>query len=122
VPEVLAAVPAARVLLLNSGKGVESAAFEKIIRLPNVFVDTARIEAVGAVGRALRRFPAGRVVFGSHAPFFIYESALLKLVDSQLSPDELRALLDENPRAGAPWISRAFNVHHRRIENLGPLD
>ena len=99
LPDALAAAPAARVQLLNNGRGVESAAFEKIIRLPNVFVDTARIESVGGVGRVLRKLPAGRVLFGSHAPFFIYESAVLKLFESQLTPAELNTLLAENPRA-----------------------
>lgn len=97
--DALTATPGARVLLLNSGKVVETAAFARLVRLPGVFVDTARIETVGGVGRVLRRLPAGRVVFGSHAPFFIHTSAVIKLFESQLTAEELHALVNANPQA-----------------------
>ena len=97
--EAMSAVPKAKVLLLNSGKVVETPAFDRLVRSPGIFVDTARVETVGGVGRVLRKLPKGRVVFGSHAPFFIYESAVIKLFESDLSDAEVRSLVDENPRA-----------------------
>lgn len=95
----LATAPGARVLLLNSGKVVGTPAFDRLARRPGVFADTARIESVGGVGRAFHRLPPGRLVFGSHAPFFIHESAVLKVFEGGLTAGEIEALVDANPRA-----------------------
>jgi predicted TIM-barrel fold metal-dependent hydrolase len=92
------ATPKARVLLLNSGKVLETAVGARLAVTPGVYFDIARIEAAGSVGRHLRRLPAGRLVFGTHAPLFIYESAVIKLYESSLTAAETRALLEENPR------------------------
>jgi uncharacterized protein len=99
LPETLAAVPGARVQLLNGGKIVDGAALERLMRSPGLFLDTARVESVGGVGRLIRRLPANRVAFGSHAPFFIYESAVIKLFEAQLTVEEMRSLVDDTPRA-----------------------
>ena len=98
LPELLAANPKARVLLLNSGKVLESALGAKLAASPGVSFDIARVEAAGSVGRHLRRLPPGRLVFGTHAPLFIYEAAVIKLYESALTDAETRALLEENPR------------------------
>lgn len=99
LPAALAAAPGARVLLLNSGKLVETAAFRPLAELSSVFVDTARVETVGGVGRLIRRLAPGRVVFGSHAPFFHLEAAVIKIFEAELSADEVRSLVADTPRA-----------------------
>lgn len=98
LPELISANPKARVLLLNSGKVLESALGAKLAANPGIAFDIARVEAAGSVGRHLRRLPPGRLVFGTHAPLFIYESAVIKLYESALTDAEARALLEENPR------------------------
>jgi uncharacterized protein len=40
-----------------------------------------------------------RVVFGSHYPFFYFESAFLKVYEAGLPADQERAVLDDNARA-----------------------
>jgi predicted TIM-barrel fold metal-dependent hydrolase len=96
--DLMTATPKARVLLLNSGKVLESALGAKLAATPGVSFDIARIEAAGSVGRHLRKLPPGRLVFGTHAPLFIYEAAVIKLYESALTDAETRALLEENPR------------------------
>lgn len=98
LPGMLRAVPAARVLLLNAGKAVETAAFRPLAAMGQVAVEIARVEGVGGVGRLLRGPLAGRVVFGSHAPFFIYESAIIKLFESDLNTEEIRTLVETAPK------------------------
>ncbi|MBL9212517.1 MAG: amidohydrolase family protein [Opitutaceae bacterium] len=98
LPELMAANPKARVLLLNSGKVLESALGAKLAASPGIAFDIARVEAAGSVGRHLRRLPPGRLVVGTHAPLFIYEAAVIKLYESTLTEAETRALLEENPR------------------------
>lgn len=95
---VAASVPKARILLLNSGKALASALSARLAATPGIHFDSARVETAGGVGKHLRTLPAGRLVFGTHAPFFIYESAVIKLYESALTEAETRALLDENPR------------------------
>ncbi len=98
LPDALKAVPHARVLLLNAGKFVDAAVFQPLAEMPQVTVETARVEGVGGVGRLVRRLGPGRVVFGSHSPFFIYESAVIKLFESKLTELEIRTIVDDGPR------------------------
>lgn len=98
LPELMRAVPQARVMLLNSAKAVEGPLFAKLTATPGLSYDIARVESAAGVGKLLRRSPPGRMVFGTHAPFFIYESALIKLYESELSDAEMRALLTDNPQ------------------------
>jgi predicted TIM-barrel fold metal-dependent hydrolase len=98
LPDVMKEVPKARVLLLNSAKAVDGPLFAKLTATPGITYDIARVESAAGVGKLLRRSPAGRMVFGTHAPFFIYESALIKLYESELSDGEMRALMAENPQ------------------------
>ena len=46
----------------------------------------------------LKQVPADRVVFGSHAPFFYLESAVLKLKESALSESQLASIRADNAR------------------------
>ena len=56
------------------------------------------MEGVGGVANLLKQVPAERVVFGSYAPFFYFESALLKLKESVLSDAQARAIRAGNAR------------------------
>ena len=58
--------------------------------------DISRVNATDGVARVMRTVPVGRVVFGTHAPFLIYESAMIKVYESNLTEDETTAILHQN--------------------------
>lgn len=66
--------------------------FEKLAENPRLSFDTARVEATDGIARLIRS--GNRVWFGSHAPFQIYESALIKVYESNLTDAELQTLFE----------------------------
>jgi predicted TIM-barrel fold metal-dependent hydrolase len=89
---LLTARPQVRVVLLNWFRAVNGELLPKLARAGQVYFDIAMVEGVGGISNLLKQVPANRVVFGSHAPFFYFESALLKLKESALSGAELSAI------------------------------
>ncbi len=85
---IAARIPGLKLMLLNAGRGVPE--------IPGVYTDFAMHESPYAVRRAIAAVGRDRVVFGSYAPFFYFESALLKLKEAGLNPDEARAITDSN--------------------------
>jgi predicted TIM-barrel fold metal-dependent hydrolase len=73
-------------------------------------MDISRLEGNGAVGRMIgtitglpsARVPVERIVFGSHAPFFPLETAILKLIESPLDVEQLQAVMQGNARRLLP--------------------
>lgn len=95
LPDVMERVPAARVQILNAR--LPSPLLDKLAATPGLFFDTARVEGTDGVVNLLRAVPAGRVMFGSHAPFLIPEAALIRVHESgQLDDGELQAVLGNN--------------------------
>lgn len=93
--EIVSQSSAPRLMLLNAGRGVP-AATTKALAGHGVCFDTSRVEGVAGVGAFLRSLPAGRAIFGSHAPFLNYEAGLLKAHESELSLEDAARLLGGN--------------------------
>jgi predicted TIM-barrel fold metal-dependent hydrolase len=87
-----------RIVLLNWSRGVASALLTKLSVAGQVYFDIAMLEGVGGVANLLKQVPTDRVVFGSHAPFFYLESAVLKLKESVLSEPQLASIRTDNAR------------------------
>ena len=87
-----------RIVLLNWSRGLSGALLTKLSAAGQVHFDIATLEGVGGVANLLKQVPADRVVFGSHAPFFYFESALLKLKESALSEAQLTSIRAGNAR------------------------
>lgn len=108
-PKPLAALVArtsgARVVLLNSPGILRGEALLELLRAGEVYVELSMLEGVGGLSSLLERAPLERVLFGSHAPFFYFESALLKLKESALTPAQLKAVREENARRLLPTRS-----------------
>ncbi len=92
--EILRRVPDAIVVVLNHK--ATGAAFTRLVTAPNVYFDLSRVNATDGVARVMRSTPAGRFVFGTHAPFLIYEAAMIKVYESNLTEDETTAILHRN--------------------------
>jgi predicted TIM-barrel fold metal-dependent hydrolase len=85
-------VPQARIMVLNASRVMSMTALRG---LP-VWIDIAMLESVGGIENLLKDWPVDKIVFGSHAPFFYWEAARLKLQESELSPAQLAAITHGN--------------------------
>ena len=104
--DIMKQVPKAKVQLLYWNHRVNSRTLEKLVSMTNVVLDISRIEGVGALanliggnpwnGNAASPVPVERLFFGSHAPYFPVETNLLKLFESQLSLDQIKAIMSIN--------------------------
>ena len=102
------AAPDAKVQLLHYAAPAfppaNQADFAQFISKPNTFLDISRLEGNGAIGRLLGgidglpspRAPLDRITFGSHAPYFPIETALLKIIESPLDATQLGAITRDN--------------------------
>jgi hypothetical protein len=99
--DALKNIPGARVMLLNSGSRVLGANNPLLVRLVTARVgfEIATLEGVAGITSLLQRTPEIRLSFGSHAPYFYFEAALLKLQESDLTSAQLAALTHGNARA-----------------------
>jgi predicted TIM-barrel fold metal-dependent hydrolase len=88
--------PGLRLVMLNALRTLRGDSLRELIGAGEVYVEIAMLEGVGGVANLLANLPAERVLFGSHAPFFYFESAMLKLKESPLTEEQLRALRSGN--------------------------
>ncbi len=104
LPDLLTKVPQAKVQLINSAGPLLGNNVAALVRDTNVTFDIAATEGNGGVGKLIEganysykgAIPVERLVFGSHAPFFPCESALLKLFESPLTIEQLEKLMHTN--------------------------
>jgi predicted TIM-barrel fold metal-dependent hydrolase len=85
--------------LLGALRDVRSEVLMSLISAGNVFVEISHLEGVGGLEQLLLTLPAGRILFGSHFPFFYFESATLKLQESNIGGAQLQSICHENATA-----------------------
>lgn len=88
--------PGLRLMLLNALRTVRGKPLLDLIAAGEVHVEISMLEGVGGVANLLAQVPHHRVLFGSHAPLFYFESSLLKLKESLLTEEQLRAIRSRN--------------------------
>jgi predicted TIM-barrel fold metal-dependent hydrolase len=104
--DALKKVPSAKVQLINSAGPLLGISVPALVRETPVTFDFAATEGNGGVGRLIEgtnpsyrgAILVDRLLFGSHAPFFPCESALMKLFESPLSLEQLEQLMRANAR------------------------
>lgn len=103
---VLKKLPEAKVQLINSAGPLLGNNVAALVKETKVTFDIAATEGNGGVGRLIEgknysyrgAIPVERLMFGSHAPYFPCESALLKLFESPLTREQLEKLMHVNAR------------------------
>jgi uncharacterized protein len=85
-----------RLMLLNAKSPLGVAPLMGLPGAAELYLEIAMLEGVAGLETLLRRVPPSRVCFGSHAPFFSFESARLKLKESILSDQQLQAICTAN--------------------------
>lgn len=88
-------LPTARVQLLNAFRTLKPADAESLASL-GVRFEIAMLEGVSGVEQLLKRLPLSALCFGSYAPVFYFDSARLKLQESELGGMQRSAICSEN--------------------------
>ncbi len=83
-------------MLLNALQILRGNALAALAETGRVCFEIATLEGVAGISSLLTRVPVEKVLFGSHFPFFILESAVLKLHESELSSAQMDAITHEN--------------------------
>ncbi len=104
LPDLLAARSRLRLVVLNGLRRIRGADLQRLAASGDVTFEIAMLEGVGGISRLLESIPPERVLFGSHSPFFCFEAARLKLRESELSRQQLRAISHGN--AARLWSPR----------------
>lgn len=102
--DALKKLPDAKVQLINSAGPLLGKNVAALVKETKVTFDIAATEGNGGVGQVIAgknysyqgAIPVERLLFGSHAPYFPCESALMKLFESPLSLEQLRQLMHAN--------------------------
>ena len=102
---VLKQAPGLRLVLVNALRALRDKALVDLVSAGNVAIEIAMMDAVNGVGDLVAKLPPGRVLFGSYAPLFYFESAALKLQESPLTDEQLRAVRFESARRLLPKVS-----------------
>lgn len=94
LPDLLAKVPAARVMLLNAFSRAIGGNYAMLRKLTEAKVgfEIATLELASGIEILLRSVPGIRLMFGSHSPYYYFEAALLKLQESALTSAQLAAI------------------------------
>ncbi|QDU37419.1 Amidohydrolase [Maioricimonas rarisocia] len=87
--------PELSLILLNSQRVVRGA-LQGELAAAGVCFDIAMQEGVGGISKLMQQVPFEQILFGSHAPFFYFESAELKLRESELGATVRAAIASGN--------------------------
>lgn len=96
LPALVQRFPEIKFILCNGLRDYRSTQLTELVAAKNVWVEIATLEEVFGIRKLLKLVPLERILFGSHAPFFYLESALLKLKESELGQVERDAICYQN--------------------------
>lgn len=88
--------PKVKIQLLNAFRSVRAATAGHLAATGNISFEIAMLEGVAGIEKMLKKMPLPQLLFGSHFPFFIFESAKLKLSESELEEHQMKAICYQN--------------------------
>jgi len=98
LPGMIGDWPDVPIVVLNAFRSMRANQAATLAAAGKVYFEIAMLEGVGGVEKLLRMVPIDRVLFGSHAPLFLIESALGKLRESALDGRVIKAICGDNAR------------------------
>jgi len=96
LPALLQRFPELNFIISNGLRDYRGSKISELVAAGNAWIDISTLEEVLGISKLLKLIPLERILFGSHAPFFHLESALLKLRESELGQAELDAISFKN--------------------------
>lgn len=97
--DAVAAVSDSKVMLLNAFRAVRGEFIAPLVDTGRVWFDIAWLEGIAGIDGMSKQIPLNKLVFGSYAPFFYFESSLFKLKESDLTEEALAKLQGGNAAA-----------------------
>jgi len=94
--EAARAHPATRFVIGGIRWGEATSKSKEIMALSNLWLDISQIEYTDCLRRTIQIYGTKQLLFGTHAPFFVVRSAILKLHEAELSGEERRAITSGN--------------------------
>lgn len=96
--------PALRVMIINGLRTLSGEPLAKLALTGRVWFEISMQEGAAGLESLQKLVPLERIAFGTYAPFFVPESALLKLKESELAEGQRAAI--ESRNALALWQDR----------------
>ena len=96
LPSLMKEHPDVPVILLNAFPAANSELASLLATSGRVYFEIATLEGLAGLEKQIQLLPPERLLFGSHAPFFMLESAVLKLQESALPAPIQKQITHEN--------------------------
>jgi hypothetical protein len=98
LPQLLKGGPAVRLVLLNWSPVLGGEPLKPFADAGAVYFDISTVEGIEGIARLATQLSPERILFGSNAPLFYFEAALLKMQESGLSAERRAMLFEGNAR------------------------
>lgn len=99
LPNLLARGEKVSVVLLNWWSALRGQrTLMPYVEAGNTYFDIATVEGIEGIARLVERLPPERIVFGSNAPLFSFDSSLLKMREAGLPEPQARRILETNAK------------------------
>jgi predicted TIM-barrel fold metal-dependent hydrolase len=103
--------PGIRMVLLNCTGNIGQERLRPVLSAGNVCMDISMVEGAGGIGRLLEDVPIDKVVFGSYHPFYYFESAWLKMRESDLTDQQRTTIFEGNARRLLPGRAHTLGAN-----------